>query len=83
MLPALGHLGSASPDPFRSEALIARATRTLARRHRFAEKELRSGIYSRIIEPAPAAALSVGFLAAVFGHAIAIVQQAHVVFLWR
>jgi len=85
LLSALANLTRATPDPARSEALIARATRTIVRRRTSAQKRmmLLAGIYGRVVEPIAAGALSAAYLAAVFGQAILIVVQAHAGFLWR
>jgi hypothetical protein len=83
-LSALGHLGSASPDPARSEALLTSATRTIVRRRSEAEKRMAlvAGC-CRVAEPVAACALSAAFLAAVFGQAVFVIAQAHATFLWR
>jgi len=84
-LSALEDLGSASPDPARSKALVARATRTIARRRARTEQQMKllAGIYVRVVEPVAACALSVAFLAAVLGQAVFVIVQAHAGFLWR
>jgi hypothetical protein len=85
LMSALADLPRANPDRVRSEALIARATRTIARRRARAEQRLNllAGIYVRVVEPVAACALSAAFLAAVLVQAIVVITQAHTGYLWR
>ncbi len=84
LMSALADLPRANPDPIRAEALIARATRTMARRRVSAERRIAMlASFYRIAEPVAACLLSAAFLAAVFGQAIFIIANAHASFLWR
>ncbi len=85
LLAVLRDLPCAAPDPARSEALIARATGTIARRRVRAEQQMKVlvGIYVRVVEPVAACALSAAFLAAVLVQAVFIITQAHSDFPWR
>ncbi len=84
LLSALAALPCASPDPVRSQALIERATRTMARRRSSGERRtaLSAGFY-QAAEPVAACLLSAAFLAGVFGQAFFVLAQANATFLWR
>jgi hypothetical protein len=72
-------------DPSRARVLLARATRTLARRRRFVQGRiaLLAGIYGRIVEPVGAGALSVGFIVSVVAQAAFVLLHAHAGVFWR
>ena len=84
LLSALAALPCANPDSVHAQALIARATQTMARRRSFAERRtaLFAGVY-QAVEPVAACLLSAAFLAGVFGQAFFVLAQANATFLWR
>jgi hypothetical protein len=79
LLLALRDLGIEDPDPARSRAVLAGATRTIARRRRFAERRIvvMAAVYAAMIAPFAAGALSAGFLAGAIVQAIVVLRYAH------
>ena len=85
ILRALANLPTDDVDPVRSRAILAGARRAIARRRRFApwRVTLLAAACGRIVGPAAAGALSIGFIAAVVAQAVLVLQQVRTGFLWR
>jgi hypothetical protein len=79
LLLALGDLPAQEPDPARSRAVLARATRTIASRRRLAQKRfvVTAAVYGRLLAPLATGGLSAGFIAAAVAQAVVVLQRAH------
>jgi hypothetical protein len=85
ILRALADLPADDVDPVRSGAILAGARRAIARRRRHAawRVTLLAAACGRIVGPAAAGALSIGFIAAVVAQAVFVLQHVRTGFLWR
>ena len=85
VLLALANLPTDDVDPDRSRAILAGARHAMARRRRFAawRVTLLATACGRIVVPAAAGVLSIGFIAAVVAQAVVVLQHAEAGFLWR
>ena len=85
ILLALANLPTDDVDPVRSRAILAAARYAMARRRRIApwRVTLLAAACGRIVGPAAAGALSIGFIAAVVAQAVFVLQHVRTGFLWR
>ena len=82
---ALANLPADDVDARRARAILAGARQTMARRRRFAAWRVTivAATCTRIVAPAAAGALSLGFIAAVVAQAVLVLQRAGAAFIWR
>ncbi len=81
---ALAQLGVEDIDHRRSRDILARATRTLARRRRPSLRATSlAGFWTRVVEPVAVGALSFAFIAAAVSQTVFVLRHVQDGFLWR